>query len=253
MPDTSVPATPPPTASTAWAKATLWILVVLIVALNGVIVFKSCVQEPRQLLKEAGAALTSLAEAFHRGTVTTSFQSYATTVSNRLGLQVATLRQMELFARTEEKSTAFGYVPLPDVVVEARAPVEYTYYLDLKEPWRFALRDRIVHVYAPALRFNTPAVDASGLTYEVRKGYFKTAEAQENLKRSLTGLVKLRAKDNLPLVRENARRQTVEFVKTWLAKNFPDAGDYAVEVIFADESPPGQPLLLAPPETPATR
>ncbi|HEY0456602.1 MAG TPA: hypothetical protein VGE41_09525, partial [Verrucomicrobiae bacterium] len=191
-------------------------------------------------------ALSSLAESFSHKNVTTSFISYATSISNYHRLQFASLKQTEIFTRTEETSTAWGYVSLPDVVVEARAPVEYTYYLDFNDKWRFDLQDNVLYVYAPAIKWNTPAVDASAITYEVRKGKFKTAEALENLKKSITSLSKLRAKENIPLLKENARKQTSEFVENWLEKSFTDGKNYPIKVIFPDEAKKGEVKLNVP-------
>jgi hypothetical protein len=181
--------------------------------------------------------LASVAAAFRQGTIRTSFVSYATTITNSQRFQFATLKQMEIFTRTEEPSTAFGYVPLPDVVVEARAPVEYTYYVDFRGKWDFVVHDGRIDVFAPAIRFNHPAVDISALSYEVKKGHFKTTDAQENLKASITGLVILRAKDNIPLVKETGRRQIAQFVQQWLARSFADGKNYPVEVYFPGEKP----------------
>ena len=227
----------PAPAEQAWAKTTRWVAIVLIVVGGTVYLFKSC-RSPIDLVDKAGHALETVAAAFNRKTVTTSFVSYATSISNTTYLQFATLKQMEIFTRSEEPSTAFGYIPLPDVVVEARAPVEYTYYLDFNAKWEFVLRDNVVYVTAPPIRYNRPSVDASAISYEVRKGYVKTAEAQEHLKRSITGLVVLRAKENIPLVRETGRKQTTEFVEKWLRKAFTDGKDYPVKVVFPDEPSP---------------
>ena len=191
-----------------------------------------------KVIGKAGQAMAEVAAAFKRGTITTSFVSYATSLSNNTYLQFATLKQMEIFTRTEEPSTAFGYIPLPDVIVEARAPVEYTYYLDLNAKWQLTLRDGVIEVLAPSIRFNKPAVDPSGIVYEVKKGYVKSAEAQENLKRSITGLVVLRAKDNIHLVRETGRKQTADFIEKWLSKSFADGKRFPVKVSFQDESAP---------------
>jgi hypothetical protein len=104
-----------------------------------------------------------------------------------------------------------------------------------------------VYVFAPPIRFNKPAVDASAITYEVKKGYLKTTEAQENLKKSITSLSVLRAKENIPLIRENGRRQTTEFVERWLMKSFTDGKQYPVKVFFPGEKPPeGLPINAAP-------
>lgn len=225
----------------------MWTAIVLIVTAGAVLVFRSCLAFPERALKKtgeaidkAGEAMATVAAAFRRGTVTTAFVSYATTITNSQHLEFATLKQMEIFTRTEAASTAFGYVPLPDVVVEARAPVEYTYYLDLKGKWQFSLHDGIIEVFAPPIRANKPAVDVSALSYEVKKGRFKTAEALENLKQSITSLVKLQAKENIPLVRETGRRETEEFVAHWLARSFADGRNYPVKVYFPGEGPPEQ-------------
>lgn len=206
---------------------------------NGVLIFKTCSSAPAKAIREAGSALEKVAAAFHRGTITTSLITYATTLTNDLRLQVATLKQSELFSRKEQASTAFGMVPLPDVVVEARVPVEYAYYVDLRGPWKIEVTDRRVQVLAPPLRFNTPAMDVSGMTLEVRKGMFKVGDVQENLRKSLAGLTQAQAAHNLALVRENARRQVGQFVEIWLLHNFTDGRDYSVAVRFADEQPDG--------------
>lgn len=229
------PAAVPPPHS--WARATMWMVIVFIFVAGGVCAFRAC-RGPVDLMQQAGQTLAKVAAAFNRGTITTSFVSYATTISNTTYLQFATLKQMEVFTRTEEPSTAFGYIPLPDVVVEARAPVEYTYYLDFKAKWQFVLRENVIYVMAPPIRYNKPAVDASKLNYEVKKGYVKSSEALDNLKQSITGLVVLRAKENIPLVRETGRKQTADFVEKWLSKSFADGKQYPVKVYFPDEPMP---------------
>jgi len=216
----------------------MWMVIVFIFVGGAIYVFKSCLAAPGDVMSKAGKALADVASAFKRGTITTSFFSYATTLTNQHYLQFATLKETEVFRR-EQPTTIFGYPVLPDVVVEARAPVECTYYLDLNAKWQFELRDNVIYVFAPPIRFNKPSVDASAITYEVKKGYAKTAEAQDNLKKSITGLVSIRAKENIPLVRETGRRQTTEFVEKWLMKSFTDGKQYPVKVYFPDEPRPG--------------
>ena len=111
-----------------------------------------------------------MAAAFRTGTVTTTFRSYATEVTGTNRLQFAEVRQMEVFERRDEAAVLWGTLALPDVVVEARAPVEYTYYLDLDKEWTFRLEGKDVHVVAPPVEFNRPSVDVSALRYEVREG-----------------------------------------------------------------------------------
>ncbi len=193
----------------------------------------------RDLLGDA----RKVAAAFRTGTVTTSFASYATQLTGSNRLQVATLRQLEVFERTDEAAIFWGQLQLPDVVVEARAPVEYVYYLDFKEPWSFVLEDRALLVKAPQVRHNAPAVDVSALRYEVRKGSVLRDEAAviETLRRGLSQLAEQRAVAHAALVRDSARRQTEEFVETWLKTKFSDGGSFRARVVFADEQPPRKP------------
>ena len=248
---------PPFDASAAkhriWARTVTWVAIVVIFLGSAVFVFQSLrdlpgegVDKIGQTIAKAGGAMASLATAFNQGTITTSFLSYATTLQANQYLQFATLRQTELFTQSDQTTTGFGYIPLPEVIVEARAPVEYTYYLDLSAPWRLELRDGIVHVFAPPIKFNRPAVDASAIEYDVRKGslFRNTEEAQENLKKSITFLTNLRARENIKLIRDTGRKQTAEFVERWLARNFSDGKNYAVKVYFPGETGPSDITIL---------
>jgi hypothetical protein len=222
----------------------MWMVIVLSVLASGLYVFKSCLQLPGETLDKAGKVvatagqqLQKVAAAFRQGNVTTTFTSYATTISGSQYLQFATLSQREVFTRKDESSLAFGYIPLPDVIVEATAPVSYTYYLDLNAHWEFALRDGVIIVTAPDIKYNRPAVDVSQITYEVKKNSLirNTTEATDNLKRSITALSYKRAETNIELVRETGRKQTEAFVENWLAKSFADGKKYPVKVRFLHE------------------
>jgi hypothetical protein len=212
----------------------------------GVYVFRSCRDFPGETLnktgelaKNIGHQLERVANAFKQGTITTTFTSYATTLSGSQYLQFATLTQHETFTRTDESSLLFGYIPLPDVIVEASAPVTYTYYLDLNARWDFLLRDGVIWVTAPDIKYNKPALDVSRINYEVKKdSHFRnTSEAMDNLRSSMTWMSYKKAEANIELVRETGRKQTETFVENWLAKSFADGKKYPVKVRFRNEKP----------------
>jgi hypothetical protein len=216
----------------------------LILVAGGLVVFKSCSDLPGEtldktgrLVKQLGQQLEQVAAAFKQGTVTTTFTSYATTVSGSQFLQVASLNQTEMFTRKDESSLAYGYIPLPDVIVQATAPVSYTYYLDLNDRWDFHLRDGVIWVVAPELKYNKPAVDVSRVTFEIKKKSFirDNGEAMEHLRSSITWLSYQKAQANIELVRETGRRQAEAFVQNWLSKAFTDGKNYPVKVAFRSE------------------
>ncbi len=248
-------------AGHAWAWPVAFMVTVLILVVGVVYVFKSCRDLPGETLDKTGKLvdkignkLTEVAAAFNQGTITTTFTSYATSVSGSQFLQFATLTQQERFTRTDEATTAFGYLPLPDIIVEANAPVTYTYFLDLNDKWDFGLQDGVITVIAPNIKFNKPSVDASGITYEVKKDSLirDTHQAMDALKQSVTSLASQKAQMNIELVRETGRKQTETFVQNWLEHSFSDGKKYPVVVKFRNEmtKPPPAPAPVLPTPTP---
>jgi len=229
----------------SWAWPVTWMVIVAIFVGGGIYVFKSCRDLPGdtldkggKLAENIGRQLQEVASAFKQGTVTTTFTSYATTLSGSQYLQFATLSQRETFTRTDESTLLFGYIPLPDVIVEASAPITYTYYLDLNARWEFLLKDGVICVTAPDIKYNKPALDVSRINYEVKKDSHirNTSEAMENLRSSMTWMSYKKAQANIELVRETGRRQTETFVQNWLAKAFADGKKYPVKVQFRSET-----------------
>lgn len=179
-----------------------------------------------------------LGGGFLRHRTTESFLSYASRVSGTSRLQVATLRSVEVF-QLADSATLLG-IPLPEVVVEARAPVETTWYLDLKAPWTVRAGDRVILVAAPALQFNTPAIDVAHLEYREVKGSLWRREAPviEKLRLALGPMARRAAAAHLPEVRETARAQVAAFVLSWILHAEGNAEPGSVRVRFADEAAP---------------
>jgi hypothetical protein len=186
------------------------------------------------------AGIGEVAAAFKEGTVTTTFISYATEVSGNSYLQFAALKEVEVFERSEAASALWGRLDLPTVVVQATAPVDYTYYLDLDATWNLWLEGETIHVRAPAIEHNTPAIDVTQLRYEVRESslFRDEDEVLTRLKDGLTEMARGRAQDNVALVRELGRRKTEEFVQTFLVSRFGLERGHPVVVVFADEVAP---------------
>lgn len=250
----SAPGPPARHGRKAWAVAAAVVAVVAILTAGGLYVFSSLRRLPSDMIegsRQAARELRQVAAAFRTGTVTTSFLSYATEVQGVTRLQFAELRQLEVFERRDEAAVLWGTLRLPDVVVQARAPVEYVYFLDLDKEWRFRLEGREVFVVAPAVEWNRPAVDVSALRFTVSTGsVFRDEQlVQAQLRDELTGLAALRARQHLPLVREAGRSKVEAFVENWLVHRFSDGEGYRARVLFADEPPPPtpKPPALPPP------
>lgn len=226
-----------------WALAMVF-LTIACLALP-IVLIRSAMRRVRNL-SDAGELVTqkvrSVAEAFRTGTVETRLRSYATEVKGVSRFQFAELRQLESFERTDTASIAWGLVPLPDVVVEARGQVLYTYALDLQKPWELRLHDETVDVFAPFPEPGVPALDPSTLTFEVKRGSVIRDEAavRAALQAGLSSLLMQRAREHIALVKETGRNTTADFVRNFLISSYDDAAGYQVNVRFS-----GEPLTSA--------
>jgi hypothetical protein len=237
------PATRPPgrpSRGGGWAIALALLTIACLVL--PIVLIKSAMTRVRSLGGTAESALIAvrhMADGFRTGEVETTLRSYGAQVHGTSRFQFAELKQLESFERKDSTSLAWGAIPLPDVVIEARGAVVYTYVLDLKKRWDLKLADRTVEVVAPAPEFSTPALDPSTLTFETRQGSMLRDEAavRKALQTGLSGLLDQRAREHLPLVRETGRKATEEFVRNFLLSSYNDAAGITVRVRFADEAP----------------
>lgn len=222
-----------------WPRAIMWISIVAIIAGSTMYMFRSCAQAPSRfandLTDHVSNAAREFAAAFVKGTVTTQFREYCTEIQPSLSLQVATLKEVEQFTRSDE--AVIGNIPLPEVIVSVTAPVEYVYCLNLNEKWDFDLRGNVLTVRVPELRANKPSFDVSNMKWDIQKDSLirNTTRVKEELRQSLMPLAASRGRAHVKLVRETARTQVSAFVEKWLRDRFKDGGNYRVQVYFESE------------------
>ena len=241
MPD---PANHP--SNNPWPKAVTIIIVAGIFGGSGLLMVRmmrdmpgAALDKGTEMIKTLGGEAAKVARAFNGKTVREEFISHAAELEGASRFQFATLKEGEIFRREESGSTAWGLIALPKVVVEARAPVEYSYYLDFTGPWEFAREGQMLTVFAPPIAANPPALDVSALQFYTLEGsvWRNDGAVRERLKDTLTGALRQRAEKNAGLVRETGRQRLAAFVEKWLAEKFSDGRELRVKVVFPDERP----------------
>ncbi len=229
-----------------WPKAVTIMVVVGIFGGSGLLIVRmlrdmpgAALDKGTELVRTLGGEAAKVARAFNEKTVREEFISHAAELAGTSRFQFATLREGEIFQREESGSTAWGLIALPKVVVEARAPVEYSYYLDFAGTWEFARTGQALTVFPPPIAANPPALDVSALQFYTLEGslWRNDGAVRERLKDTLTGALRKRAVTNAALVRETGRQRLAEFVEKWLAEKFSDGRDLRVKVVFPDERP----------------
>ena len=244
---TPEPTASPPVASRnpwPWVAALLGVVALLVaVAMWTVQKFTALpsagLSQGLTVVKTLGHEAATVVSAFHQQNIRQQFLSSAVTLEGTTRLQVATLKEDETFRRKEQDSIAWGWISLPQVVVQADVPVEYSYYLDFNGPWEFTRENDLVIVHAPQIRPNAPAPDISKLTFYTLEGHVWQDDkaVRERLQGSMSSALRDRALEHVTLVREIARRQTERFVEKWLTDSFSDGHAFKVKVLFPEEVP----------------
>ncbi|MFH1197967.1 MAG: DUF4230 domain-containing protein [bacterium] len=197
------------------------------------------------LLNMSSKAITDISENFNTGNVVNEFQSYVTKMEGSNLLQVASVKSLDKFSKTDSQSILWDLISLPDVVVELQIPVEYTYFIDLKEKWVFRWEevDKSIIVIAPPIQCGAPAVDVSKMEITEKEGSFlrDVEEVKEKLRSELTERLKYIAVEKISLIRETAREETKHFVNNWFVKFYFKDSEFKPEKIviyFSGETLP---------------
>ncbi len=219
------------------------------IIVTGIVVIVLGIYGMNQFMKLPGKAIEGgidIAKAFKTGTIETIWRDEITEVSGSNYLQVAKLNSTEAFNRKDTRNIMWDMIGLPDVEVQIQAPVEFTFYLDLKEEWDFKWResDYGITVLAPEIRCNTPAIDVSRMNINITKSSilrFDEKKIREKFKKEVTTALIDRSDRKIPLIREIARNETKNFVSHWFVDIvFKDVETkpYVKDIYFADEQIP---------------
>jgi hypothetical protein len=124
--------------------------------------------------------------------------------------------------------------------MEVRAPVTYSYYVDMKGPWKIISEGETLSIVAPKIRVGEPATDLSRLDTHIDSGkfIFNEAEKLEELRKQFYSdmIKKGTSREYMDSVREDARRSLAEFANGWilaeLSRKYPVK---YISVRFEDE------------------
>ena len=113
---------------------------------------------------------------------------------------------------------------LPTTTVQAKAPVEYNYYVDMKGKWSLILEQGVLHVAAPPLQLMAPSVDTGKIETFSSGNYWhpvKTYKESENLRGSLFQKAKENgmSPDALALATPVAMKGLEDFILGWWRDN----------------------------------
>ena len=171
---------------------------------------------------------------FSEEELSTSLQSYVTSIKGVQKLQLAELSQVETFTRTSRGRVLWKRLELPSVVVSMKAPVQYTYYINLKKSFRIEKGESgDLRILVPPFEANPPALDLSQLqiTYEKSSVFRDEARVRDMLLSEVSDLLIERSQAHKALVMDVAQDEIKEILQPWIQKLKAKG---SVEIIFSD-------------------
>ena len=255
----AAPPPKPPSAPNAWRWPVALVLVTALGLAALLSALRGCRETPGDLVHAGGTEATRVLHAageeagaalarFRQGIITTTFTEALPTLSRDPGgrLDLGALTVTETISRSDQRTTAWGWVDLGTTVAEIRVPATYRYYLRLRDAWQLDVTSNICVVRAPAIHASLPpAINTAALEKHSSSGWarFDAAEQLAALEQDLTPILVRYAGDprHQAAVREQCRRTVAEFVRDWLLreKQWRDDRFTAVQVYFPDEPTPG--------------
>lgn len=168
-------------------------------------------------------------------------EKFATTIQQLTGKQslyVAKLQTVEVVERTSA-AKALG-ISLPSVILEAKIPVEYNYYISLSGGWRFEVQDKELRVFPPELTSSRPAIDLSKMQFNIKKGSVlrNQKELMKKFESDIPGFLIERAIQHRDSVREEARKSVEECIRNWILTSMAPLEVERVRVQFPQDTAP---------------
>jgi hypothetical protein len=202
-------------------------------------------KELTDTVKEIGEAAVTIAENFTQAKITETFEESLPEVkgTGEGNLEVATMKNVKTFKRTDKLTILWDTVSLGTTVTEIKVPATFRYHIRLSEPWKLEVREQNCIVIAPALRATTPvAIHTHEMEKRSDEGWarYNADEQLTALEKSLTPRLNgyARSEEHLNVVREHARKTVAEFVRQWLMKedHWREDRFRTIHIIFADEA-----------------
>src|SRR3989339_454791 len=173
-------------------------------------------------------------QSFVKNEMQVKFFSQAVTMQGHQRFQFFSLKQIEVFEKKSMATIKWINLSLPDVVVGAIVPVTYTYFLELNDAWVLDFHKGILMVKVPKIHFNEPAVDVSHMDLMVTKGsIFRNEQVVlDHLKTSIMDYLKVRAQENISLIKDSGKKEIEEFILKWITTHYQFKDVLKIQIEF---------------------
>lgn len=171
--------------------------------------------------------------------LTQSFNSYVFKTQSAQKLVIFELRATEHIVQKEKLGFLWQLFSFKDVTTEMYVPVEYNFFVDMKEFFKLEWEGDKLVVHAPSLQMMTPAVNVSGITFHAKGAPFMydNKKVEQQFKDKMTEHLKAQSNYWMQSYMGEANKSLKKLVHDWLimSKIMPDIKEENLVVIFANQ------------------
>lgn len=184
--------------------------------------------------------LVKRAQEINLNDAKTSLTAYVMKAEPSQKMIVYEVTTVEKIKRVEALSLAWRLISSANVDAEMLVPVKYSYYIDFNEGFEIEKTDVGYKVTVPALKSYQPAVDVSGISFQVKEApyFYNTKKIESKILQQLTEYLNTRS-DQVKLNYYGEARKSVEkVVYSWVMTNeeYESLNDSDLQIVFKDEA-----------------
>lgn len=186
--------------------------------------------------------LVQRAQEINLNEAKTSLTSYVMKTEPSQKMIVYEVTTVEKIKRVEALSLLWRLISSANVDTEMLVPVKYSYYIDFNEGFEIEKTGVGYKVTVPALKSYQPAVDVSGISFQVKEAppFYNTKKIESKLLQQLTEYLNTRSEEVKLNYYGEARKSVEKVVYSWVMTNeeYESLSDNEIHIVFKGEVVP---------------
>jgi hypothetical protein len=170
----------------------------------------------------------------------TSLSAYVMKAEPTQKMVVYEVTSVEKIKRVEALSLLWRLISSANVDTEMLVPVKYSYYIDFNEGFEIEKTGIGYKVTVPALQSNQPAVDVSGISFQVKEApyFYDTKKIESKILQQLTEYLNTRSEQVKINYYGEARKSVEKVVYSWVMTNeeYESLSDNDIQIVFKNET-----------------
>ena len=169
----------------------------------------------------------------------TSLSAYVMKAEPSQKMIVYEVTTVEKIKRVEALSLVWRLISSANVDTEMLVPVKYSYYIDFNEGFEIEKINSIYKVTVPSLKSYQPAVDVSGITFQVKEApyFYDTKKIETKILQQLTEYLNGRADQMKQTYYSEARKSVEKVVYSWIMtdQEYASLDENEIQIVFKNE------------------